>query len=399
MDCKKYKALIGRLIDGRLNEEDRRHVEGHLKICHHCTTYFQNLQMLGRTAKKLELSGEEEYWTKQKDAVMEKIDKVKTLQNKIVKAPSKQYRDYVYRSVKSRIYKLTAIAASIALVAFISIYESREFKNNGPALLPQKINQPIPESTQVKDMERASQKSGEIQMGQRDESKKPESQENAPVQKALSIREPKIIPPPYPASIIESNEPNTTRVGIKPAVEEKTGSVHDKYEASGKVIISREQAFSPQAKAQLDRRVMADKEKIQLVPLSASIVQGLEDSLRAKGDIQLNMAESKSERVDSLEIYMRWRRKLEYLEARYADILSPHYRESTAKSRREISEDSLSAIICELAEAYYNTGFYSADKIEKKAMLDKLREMAQKGDSETAKLIQNYIDRLEPSIK
>lgn len=392
MDCKEFRALIGQLIDGRLNEENKRQVEEHLNICHNCTTYFQNLQKLGEMANKLGLAGEEKYWTGQKDAVMEKIDKFKTLQNKIVKVPSKRHRDYIYR--------LTAIAASIALVAFISIYESREFKNIGPALMPSKIDQAIPESAQVKDMKMPLLKLGEIRTDKLDENKKQESQENAPAQKTPSLKESETAPPPsLPAPKIESNISDTRRVAAKPAVEENTGSVHDKYETSGNVIISPEQAVLPRAKVQLDRKVMADQNKPLIAPSSVSIVQELKDSLRAKDNIQLNMAESKSERIDSLEIYMQWRRKLEYLEVRYANILSRHYQESAAKGRREIPKDSLNAIVGEFAEAYYNTGFYSADKIEKKAMLEKLQELTQKADSEAAKLIQNYIDRLGSSIK
>ncbi len=140
-------------------------------------------------------------------------------------------------------------------------------------------------------------------------------------------------------------------------------------------------------------------DKMAFAPQAVSIAQELSDSVREREDIQLNMAESKSERADSIEIYMQWRRKLEYLEVRYADIISPHYQESAAKRRSEVPKDSLNAIIDELAEAYYNTGYYSTDKLERRAMLDKLQELTLKSDTSGLKVIESYINRLEAATK
>ncbi|MEW5924145.1 MAG: zf-HC2 domain-containing protein, partial [Candidatus Zixiibacteriota bacterium] len=112
MDCEKIKELLSRYIDDQLEKDDRAQVEEHLKSCEQCTEHYEKLLALGRMVDEFDVDGDESYWVKQKDAVLEKIEKLE--EEKVIP---------VTRNYRNLIYKLAAVAASVALLAFISIHE------------------------------------------------------------------------------------------------------------------------------------------------------------------------------------------------------------------------------------------------------------------------------------
>ncbi len=243
MDCKDFKVLIEHYVDGRLNDSEKRQVEEHLETCKDCSAYFKNMQELGTMVGKIGLSGDEEYWAGQKDKIMGKIDAIDVGQKKIIDVSSGR--------TKGSLYKLTAIAASIALVAFISIYESRELKNISPMLAPEKSNQPIPETTQVQDMERALEGVTTVQTLQSDASveQRPEAEvkktEISPQKQAQAAPASPMLAPTIKA---DGAEPN--KVQTKVLADEKPDLAAVRRVEATRMKIFGEQMAAPQGKDQ-----------------------------------------------------------------------------------------------------------------------------------------------------
>ncbi|MCP4705079.1 MAG: zf-HC2 domain-containing protein, partial [candidate division Zixibacteria bacterium] len=117
MNCENIKEKLSLYIDDLLDANEAEKIREHIKNCDSCRAYYNKLLKLGEMVDDFAISENEDYWEAQKDKVIEKIDQAQT--DKIVKVQSDRKQN--------KYYKYLAVAASIALVAFVSIYESREF--------------------------------------------------------------------------------------------------------------------------------------------------------------------------------------------------------------------------------------------------------------------------------
>ncbi len=97
--------------------------------------------------------------------------------------------------------------------------------------------------------------------------------------------------------------------------------------------------------------------------------------------------------------YILWKSRAEYLSARYAAYLSPHYPEAAAKQRIEPSPDSLGVIFLEMGEVFFNVGKLSPDSTEQREMLERLQRLRERADVKTSEKIQEFITSLEAAIK
>ena len=76
MNCDDIQKMLSRYIDGQLNEIDRRAMDSHLTDCRECQNHYQRLIKLAGMVDDFEVSGGDKYWQGQKDAILEKIEKV-----------------------------------------------------------------------------------------------------------------------------------------------------------------------------------------------------------------------------------------------------------------------------------------------------------------------------------
>jgi len=118
MDCEKIKELLSRYIDHQLDADDRGAVEKHLESCPDCTAHYEKLLALGRMADEFDVEADDAYWEGQKDAVIDRIEQVEA--EKIVPMAKRGYRNVFY--------KLAAVAATVALIAYVSIDVSKEIE-------------------------------------------------------------------------------------------------------------------------------------------------------------------------------------------------------------------------------------------------------------------------------
>lgn len=123
MLSEQIKHLLSRYIDHQLDESERQKVEELLKSNPKAAEYYRQLQKLDQMAENFELKAGDKYWSDQKDAVLNKINEAEA--ERVTPLPVK-------RNFFSQ-YKWLAVAASIAMVAVISIFE---IKYDKPENLP-----------------------------------------------------------------------------------------------------------------------------------------------------------------------------------------------------------------------------------------------------------------------
>jgi len=123
MSCEKIRHLISMYIDDQLEPADSEKVKEHLAGCSDCSEYYNQLIKLQEIADDFEPGGEADYWLKQKDSIINKISEAES--SGLTPVPAKRSR--------TRFYKILTIAATIALVAIISIFE---VKYDNPDRLP-----------------------------------------------------------------------------------------------------------------------------------------------------------------------------------------------------------------------------------------------------------------------
>ncbi|UCD16395.1 MAG: hypothetical protein JSV44_07980, partial [Candidatus Zixiibacteriota bacterium] len=114
MKDEKIRQLISRYVDGLLNEAEQKDVERLIAESKEYAAFYSQLQALAGQADRFEIGGDEEYWQARKDAVLERISRIEP--EKVV--------DITERRPFNTVYKLLAVAASVVLVALISIHES-----------------------------------------------------------------------------------------------------------------------------------------------------------------------------------------------------------------------------------------------------------------------------------
>lgn len=116
MNCEEIQSRLSLLIDGRLDEKEQALVNQHLEECPVCREYYGRLLKLESMADEFEIGGGEDYWLSQKEAVLDRIEQAESKQ--VTPIPARRSRDIFYR--------IAAVAAAVALVASISIFESRQ---------------------------------------------------------------------------------------------------------------------------------------------------------------------------------------------------------------------------------------------------------------------------------
>ena len=118
MKCEKVKDKLSLYIDNQLDLAESEQIKEHLNECEECRLYYNKLLSLGEMVDSFELHDNDEYWESQKDKVLDHIEQ----------AESERITDVKTGRNRGKMYKLLAVAASIALVAIVSIYESKDIK-------------------------------------------------------------------------------------------------------------------------------------------------------------------------------------------------------------------------------------------------------------------------------
>jgi hypothetical protein len=406
MNCEKIKNLLSRYIDGRLERKDITEVENHLVECRSCTAHYEKLLQLKKMADDFELGGDELFWNRQKDKIMEGIAAAE--KSKVVEIPR--------RRRMTKVYQWTALAASIALIAFISV---REYQQYFPE---RKLSKPAPEA--VRTMEPS------VQPKQEKPTEAPtvpparnETVQGSIADKKADVR--KKEEKPTPPDELKSAEKDLFVPAVIPAEKERTVAVEpSETEIAPEAKLKKEAPERPEAISYQDQIVKVKDEvepiKTQSIakeqppiekkekkgqaketvgetnPVPEKAVHKLVETKgwaeKATGTNQLSIDVSKvtkSISADTLILYVEWRRKAETIEAEYNRLLN----------QQKKNEDSVRLVLGSLAEAYYNVGVYAETDSMRRLMVRHLEELSPSADSTNAVLIRNYIVALRDIIK
>ena len=404
MDCDKIKELLSAYIDNQLSENERSAVEKHLDACPSCRDYRRQLEMLGALADRLELGGSEEYWQAQYDAILDRIER-----------PGREdITDIRPERRSGSMYKILAVAASVVLVALVSINEfenidSRRSLFKSGREIHQAAPAAVPVDSGVTDSDLMTEKSV------------------APEPAAVEYSIPKPAPAVSPVNNIAEEAPREQLSSLEPPPGAKSKRTA-KAAAQDKIAIEPE-PVSEGLNIGSDRR---NREKPPIstpAEMSTILPSGGDDYIPPSPDTssrelkistvpqQTGEALTKSIRVmeavpapdeamlDAFTLekaagpdssaYFSWKKRADSLDNNYGDILSPHYIESAGKGRRQVSLDSLEVVRLQLAEAFYQVGRLTADNKEKETMIARLRQLRRSGGDRVKESVNQYLDDLE----
>jgi len=395
MKCDRIKLILGRYVDDRLTALERAEIEEHLTGCAECRAYYQDLLKLDASVEKLQLGGDEEYWLRQKDAILGTIGEIEA--STVVKLPKKKRTGLPF--------KLAAIAASVTLVAYISIHESKVTKPTRALFTPQAL----PSLSTVKPSMPETTKAAEHLMIEKRASDT--GARTSPKSTIISMEpEKREIPVVSPITVTQSAE--SMVAGEKPMVFDAVTPAPDTTSRISETK-KMEQALNRTAPEPARESLLKTEGK------SVSLVKPEEQKGRKsvtlpeisdlKTDLtsanrQMNQKSQSNAIIpaasDSSDMiaYVDWRRQTEYLEAMHGQLLTSEGKGISSISSSQ-KTDSLKQVLLDMAEAYYNVGRLTPDKDERYVMLGKLQTLAARADSSCLKTIQDYITALDSLTK
>lgn len=381
IDCDKIGKLLGQYLDGRLTRGKMGEVENHLIGCPQCRRRFEQMKKLESMAEDFQFEGNAEYWEGSREKILAGIPE----------GPPAEIVDVRGKGRAETWIRFTAVAASVVLVAFISYYEGWYKKESvKPIPFIEVENETEKETDEIK----ATTDGGAEQRVYGD---KLQELEKLPTKQAtgegnrlaLKVEEPHSALPPTEKMILESH--------LEPE-EAKSAEINQ-----------------PAAELAPEKKLIVESPERQIMPAEPETLaaQGGEKLKKAaKADLG-TVLKSESQELTYLAVkpdaigadtadlaeYILWKSRAEYLAARYAAYLSPHYTEAAVKRRIEQPADSLGAIFLEMGEVFFNVGKLSLDSTEQREMLERLQRLRERADVKTSEKIQKFITSLESAIK
>jgi len=417
MNCEEIKHLLSLYIDEQLDETERLKVEAHLESCAECKAHYESLLKLQQMADDFEPGGNENYWMKQKDAILDKIERAEA--DNVTPLPAKKSHALMYR--------VLAVAATITLVAMISIFELKYDK-------PEKI----PFMAESEQVNRISTGTGDAKpkdaaLGYSTETvhkKDEEISENEPKQKHTPDKTvTKTAPKPKSVGVDESQKSEDVMGAVQPEMvpvttvepEPAKGSSVDYFETDSDISDKKQTTLGGAEKAEPVKGIVitdmgktakatANEDRIEKYVVSGQderTDKGVENMFDAVSDDTLKF---------SSDEYTFWRGKVDSLEMEYGYVLSIHKEEIEGKSRMHtfhsaapantliettapVLEPEPSPPYLEMANAYFNLANITRIDGERTVMLLKLKRLVETADSSAVKDIEILIDSLESLSK
>ncbi|MCP4706228.1 MAG: hypothetical protein GY865_16655, partial [candidate division Zixibacteria bacterium] len=338
---------------------------------------------------------------------------------------------------QNKYYKYLAVAASIALVAFVSIYESREFDQVKGLFDDTKVQTAPKVSAPESQMELIKDENISVESNQIDETVKvskapaintskiekteieavpegfiekkikkqtaPEEKPKKRTEKSQTVLEetkvtksskgseikPKAGMPAPPEPVLDLGEPVNISDYAEFQSAPKPSSISLQSAKVDAISIEVPKADVKKEKVELSL------EEMQSRALENLRKRGVEDSdmrmLFQSDEGKDNMPEPQRSKDSSITEINIYKIKLDSLEKKYEGIYSPHYRESSAKRRAPVEVASLDSVILEISETCFKVGILSIDDREREAMIEKLQRLSIHGSPETIEKIQRFI--------
>jgi len=435
MKCKETYSRLSQYIDDQLDVTAAAEIKRHLEECDECRQYYKRLQALAGMADQFNLKADETYWESRKNSVVEKIEKVEGSNIEVVKP--KRSHDIWYR--------FSAVAAVIALVAFISVYESMDveetkglFKKQYPPSVREAVPsnssefliedeevdelQDIPvtepaymKSEEFKDseLEPMAEKSvtTEISMrvvnleevdldereNQQKESKKSEIKSDIVLEATSDqfIEHTDLIEEIVDEEVgIESIIKSGKRNKGKSTIIQPMKRLGDKAQYRTEISMSAPSTPEPVEAGEqkyYEEALMAEPEPEDRMMLAFDVENPPVGLIGSELDPDLFAEFSDEEKLH----YMTVKQRVENLNSVYGYLLSPHEEEIAAKRKSSFNDDSIDVITAEMAEAYHELGMLTPDEIEQSNILGWLNKLLKIVDKELLQKIKEFISNIE----
>ena len=433
MTDEEIRQLISRYLDDQLDDEERREVERLITESDEYEKYYRQLKTLAEQVDEFDVDGSDEYWTAQKDAVMDRLEQLEEKQiTRISSEPMPV------------LYKWLAVAASIALVALISVNESQNIPWIKGMFAPK---EEIPSASYIVPSEKSYSaispvidSVGQVAADRETDAVKEEMAGKVSVDSDL--RESLSDEMQIPLEQQKADTPSTAETYVKKPTAESIGHIVNpkaqipneslatrpdaEPESEMKTKVSRP-APEPAEQPSPERRAEVVRQKstslVQSDIAKSIAVEGIRGdvdtiSARARHDdfatpspeivdesfqpdvakfqVTSNSLSATSEVPLDSAVAGReyWQNRLDSLIKIHGDIESINGRTRAATGRRTDKPDSSSAVILSYAEAYYHLGLLSTDKSERQSYLLKLQALQNRADSAKSEIIATFIDRI-----
>jgi hypothetical protein len=386
MNCDKIQIQISWYIDNQLDSAEASIIEAHIKECEQCRLYYEKLLKLAEMADGFEPEGGDSYWEKQKEAVIEKISEAEA--DNIAPVRPKKSKDVYYR--------FALVAAAVAVVAFVSIYESMEIDTTEELFAPKgrvaetgkadqtAVDEPVIAESVLLDTE------AEIDQPQPvvDESVeilKDVSEESEAVEKAVITD--KAAPSVEPETMKKSSRRSPAPVKTEIMAEKKQVQADIIGDDEGVDVVRMRETTA-------ERDELSGKGIIEMVPKPVTLD---DKALQPLSFLNAPEAEMARDDISDIDIPLRYenvRVQAEPWKMKYFVLVESSSKKDYTGAVRVESAEPPSVNFDSMAIAFYRLGKITPDEDERSLMIEYLENIQSRADSATVASIIKYLDEL-----
>jgi hypothetical protein len=411
MDHSYFRDKISAYFDNELSPPEKEVIEQHLAQCQECQDLLAQLRQLEEVVeKKSQLAGEE-YWQQAAQRIEQRLGF----------SGKTKVTDVTPSRWKSLVPKLAAVAASVAVLGFIALYQ-RELSKDVGVQAPQT---PPPEAVYRHDtadfLKKQSQPPSEETLSQKYDAKITSKQTAQELEKSK-------LPPEMAVSGQPIEKSNVIQQGAKQPVKkvaEPTASgvereVEKKAESSptpGIVELAGQAAI---------KRVTSDHDSTLIAMQPVTTIQDLlehpetvaqaakaQPAEESAAQPKIQATGAASGEVTHVVVQApvlppgwlepagleRWRQRRDSLETLYAELISPHRLMSQAKARRDTTLPAPAQVEQLLLHSQYQVARLTQDENERAIALSFLSAYVQKSDARFREQAEKYLEELQKQQK
>lgn len=407
MDHSYFRDKISAYFDNELPPQEKEIIEQHLAQCQECQDLLAELKRLDRTVEKHSQLGGKEYWEQSAQRIEQRLGF----------AEETKVTDITPSGWKGLVPKLAAVAASIAVLGFIALYEkeiSREAGLYAPAttepveIVPKDQTSGVSEEAlKVYEEEIPKKKDISVSVGGAEEVAKKRGKVKQPAVKApvstwsVPVTETAEVEPEAAQRMagkekvlpIQEDELATISETLQKVEGMATGrSGETIYTPTSEKAVVLSKAVVPESAELITDIIVAAKgssKQAKLTGLQETAGVGTPGNARV---IDSGLAVSEESLVEeSLE---KWRQRRDSLQTLYAELTSPHRALSEAKSRQREGRPSIEEVEWQLLYSYYQIGRLTQDEKERAAAIGFLKEYVQKAESRYKDQVEKFLEEL-----
>jgi len=415
MDHSYYRDKISAYVDNELSPQEREIIQQHISECQECRNLLAELEKLDRFVQQRSQFAGEEYWERSAQKIEQRLGF----------AGETKVTDITPSRWKGLVPKLAAVAASIAVLGFIALYERDISKQVSPPAMksteapqvdldikrPPAIEKDFPEISAPGEME-----AEETPVSVEKPAKKREQVKLGTEKAAVSVKPDAITPTDErKAELLQTVADKAEIPPVQERVNEMPRKVEDvvagqSAQVTGTLGTGKLDYYSKGTEtvsvARKDELVISAEELSH--PTEPKVSKESRESFKLEAPVVVSMAKTVSAVDNDLVLpeewlqdssLEQWRHRRDSLQTLYAELTSPHRVLSEAKSRQREGRPSIEEVEGQLLYSYYQIAGFTQDEKERAAAVSYLTGYAQKVESRYKDLALNYLEELSRSEK